>query len=151
LLKSFKDKAHLARQLSLPEWLALVEAWWMLFGFHLALRWASYDHLITLTRPLSEEKADSSSILVFAQRLKRLVDLASRLHLLPMTCLVKAFTLRWMLGRRGIPSQLRLGASKTLAEIHAHAWVEINGQTVGESEDITERFKVLDSSERTIS
>jgi hypothetical protein len=65
-------------------------------------------------------------------------------------CLVKAFALRWMLAQHGIPVQLRIGANKASEGIHPHTWVEIDGQPIGESEDITERFKVLDSVGREI-
>jgi hypothetical protein len=147
LWKSFRSKVLIARQLSLREWWILVEAWWVLFGFYLVLRWLSYDRLKTLLRLNYAEKADPARVLAIAQRLQKLVYLASRLHLLSMTCLPRAFTIRWMLGRRGIPAQLRIGMNKTSTGIHAHAWVEIDGQPIGESEDITERFKILGSME----
>ena len=145
--KSFRSKVLIARQLSLGEWLTLAEAWWVLFGFYLALRWLSFDRLKTLIRPNSAEKADPVRVLAIAQQLHKLVYLASRLHLLSMTCLPRAFTLRWMLGRRDIPAQLRIGISKTATGILAHAWVDVEGETIGESEDIPERFKILDTLE----
>jgi hypothetical protein len=60
-----------------------------------------------------------------------------------MTCLPKAFTLRWKLSRNGIPAQLRIGTNKTSSGIRAHAWVEVDGVAIGEPEDITDRFKML--------
>jgi hypothetical protein len=132
----------------LSEWLLLLEAWWMLLIFYLALGWLSYDRL-TIPAPLVNKKcAASFDDLVFAQRLQRLVGSASRLHLLSMTCLVQALSLRWMLSRRGIPAQLRLGVQKKLIGIHAHAWVELMEEPLGE-ENITERFHVLEPLERS--
>jgi hypothetical protein len=148
LWKSFRSKVFIARQLSLREWLTLVEAWGILFGFYLALRWLSYDRLKKMIHLNTSEKADPARALAIAQRLHKLVYLASRLHWLSMTCLPRAFALRWMLGRRGIPAQLRIGMNKTSTGIHAHAWVDIEEETIGESEDITERFKILGSMER---
>jgi hypothetical protein len=52
------------------------------------------------------------------------------------------------LGRRGIPSRLCIGANKSSMGIRAHAWVEVEGQAIGEPEDIVERFKILGSMER---
>jgi len=144
LWKAFKDKTLLAWQLSLPEWLALVEAWWILLGFYLALFWVSYDRLAATPRPILNKIAGESNVLVLAQRLQLVVGMAARLHLLPMTCLVKALTLRFMLSRRGIEAQLRIGANKTSTGLSAHAWVEIQGQPISESEDLAERFKVID-------
>jgi hypothetical protein len=147
LWKSLKSKLIIAKQLSLRDWLKLVEAWWVLFGFYLALRWLSFDRLKTLIHPSSSEKADPARDLVAAQQLYKLVYLASRLHLLSMTCLPRAFAIRWMLGRRNIPAQLRIGIRKSETGILAHAWVDVEGEAIGESEDIPERFKILETME----
>jgi hypothetical protein len=145
LLKLLKKKAYLARQFSLSDWLSLVEAWWMLFYFHLALRWVSYELIIAPILLPPEITRDVSIALSVAQMLQRLVGYASRLHLIPMTCLIKSITLQKMLNRRNIPAQVCIGVNKTLAEIHAHAWVEVNGVAIGEAEDVAENFKVLKS------
>ena len=148
--KSFKAKARGVRQLTFPEWLMLVEAWWVLLGFYLVLSRVSYERLNSATSKTANENARASSDLDAAQRLSQLVGIAARLHLLPMTCLVKAFTLKWKLGRLGIPAELCIGANKTSSRIHAHAWVEIMGQAVGESEANIGTFKVFKPSERSI-
>jgi hypothetical protein len=74
-----------------------------------------------------------------------LVSLAGRLHLPPMTCLPRALTLRRMLSRHAIPSKLRIGMNKAPTGMHAHAWVEVDGEAVGEPEDIADDFRVLQS------
>jgi len=84
-----------------------------------------------------------SDPLIFAQHIQRLVGYAAHLHLIPITCLVRSLTLQKILHERNIPAQLRIGFNKTLAEIHAHAWVEVIGEGLGESEDVTEKFKIL--------
>ena len=150
LWKSLKRKALLARQLSLGDWLLLAQAWWVLLGFWLALRWASYERLHELASSNPDVMIVASSSLDSAERLYRLVGMASNLHFLPMTCLVKATTLCWMLSIRGIPAQLRIGANKDASGIRAHAWVEIQGRIIGESQGITESFRVLSPSEQTL-
>jgi hypothetical protein len=142
LLNSFRNKLRIARSLSFSDWLTLVEAWWGLLGYYLVLRKISYERLQS-AHGMSEGSANS---LPTAQRLHRLVVLASRLHVLPMTCLVQALTLRRMLGRRGVPSRLVIGAGKTPLGIHAHAWVEVQGQSIGEQK-VAERFSPLTSAE----
>jgi hypothetical protein len=132
------------------EWLLLAEAWCVLFGFYLALRWMSYDRLNTFISQDSKESTNSYNPFIFAERLKRLVEISSHLHLLPMTCLVKSSALSWMLVQRGVPIQLRIGVGKTLTGIYAHAWVELKGVPVGEAGDITERFKILAPLEHTL-
>jgi hypothetical protein len=144
-LKLIKDKVYLARQLSLSNWLALFEAWWILFYFYLVLPWVSYERIITPVLLSPETACDLSIALPVAQMLQRLVGYASRLHLVTMTCLIKSITLQKMLYRRNIPAQVYIGVNKTLAEIHAHAWVEVNGVAIGEAENVAENFKVLKS------
>jgi len=143
LLSSFKHKVFVAQNISISEWLLLVEAWWILLGFYLALLFMSYDRLNKWMPSLLRKKSNSFAHQAFAERLKQLVDISSRLHLLPMTCLVRSLALRWMLSRCGIPVQLCIGVSKTLIGMHAHAWVEIYGQPIGDAQDVAERFKKL--------
>lgn len=131
----WKHKVSLARGLSAVDWLNLLEAWWTLPAYWLALRWQRYDHL-------HYDSSTGSPDLPRAERLHRLVLWASRLHFLPMTCLVQSCTLRRMAARRGIQAQVRIGVARTAHDLHAHAWVEVNGHPIGE-EGITEKFKAL--------
>ncbi|MBI5298059.1 MAG: lasso peptide biosynthesis B2 protein [Chloroflexi bacterium] len=133
------DKARLARGLSAADWLVLAEAWWTLPAYWLALRWVSYDRL---GREPDGGKVDLPAV----ERLHRLVTWASRLQLLPMTCLVRACTLRRTAARRGLQAQVRIGAARNVEGIHAHAWVEVDGQVVGE-DGVAGQFKVLKSSQ----
>ncbi|MBI5964687.1 MAG: lasso peptide biosynthesis B2 protein [Chloroflexi bacterium] len=150
MLKSLKNKVLLARQFLFSEWLILIEAWWLLLGFYLALRWLSYGRLNKLMPSAIGEGLTSSSRLAYAERLKHLVEISSRLHLLHITCLVKSFALRWMLTRRGISVQLCIGIGKTSSEVHAHAWVEMAGVPIGEAADVADRFKILGSVEQVL-
>jgi hypothetical protein len=50
------------------------------------------------------------------------------------TCLPRSLTLWWLLRRRGIESELRLGVRKDGDSIVAHAWVECEGEVVGDKE-----------------
>jgi hypothetical protein len=146
LWKSFQHKLQTARQLSPGDWLSLAEAWWVLLGFHLALGWVKLDRLEAFTRPAQEKNAVPPEALARAWQRQRQVSMAARLHLLSMTCLPRALTLRWILGRGGIPAQLCIGMNKTSTGIYAHAWVNVAGEAIGEPEDISERFKILKGS-----
>jgi hypothetical protein len=143
LWKSFRYKLQTASELSLLDWLFLIEAWWGLLGFYLAIRLVSFDRLEAFTHVTTKKKKAPSGALAWAWGRQRLVSLAARLHLLSMTCLPRALTLRWMLGRNGIPAQLCLGMNRSSTGLLAHAWVEMEGQAIGEPEDISDRFKIL--------
>jgi len=57
-----------------------------------------------------------------------------------MTCLRRSLVLQRMLGRRSIPAELRLGVRKEEGQLKAHAWLEYQGQPVGEAEDLEEKY-----------
>ena len=143
MLNSLKNKVRLALQLSPSDWLYLGEAWGILLGFWLALRWFSYDSLSTSNLLIPKTQTRVPEPLKFADRLYQLVSWASCLHILPMTCLTKSLTLQRILVRRGIDAQIKIGAHKTSLKFGAHAWVEVNEQAIGESESTIAEFKVL--------
>jgi hypothetical protein len=135
-------RLRLAGKLSLLDWLALLDAWWGLLYFFFRLRWGSFERLAQTSIRNGGRVVDQLPV---AQHAARLVGWASRLHLLKMTCLPRSLTLRWMLGRRGIASELKIGARKTQIGIHAHAWVEVDGEMVGEAGGMEYEFSPLDS------
>ena len=53
------------------------------------------------------------------------------------TCLVRALTLRYLLGRLGVPCQLRIGVARRGANpLAAHAWVEVDGVPLSDGEEL---------------
>jgi Transglutaminase-like superfamily len=68
------------------------------------------------------------------QRVCRMVLAADRHSLLQNTCLERSLALWWLLARRGITTQLRIGARKSEGKFEGHAWVERNGEAIGEPE-----------------
>ena len=140
LWKRLRDRARLARELSPSDWLSLLEAWLALTVYWLSLHWASYERLSAA--PPSDSPVHAPA-LITARRLHRIIGLAARLHLLSMTCLVQSLSLRWMLKRRGIPSSVRIGAASVAGAVRAHAWLELDGEKIGESEDVDGLFRTL--------
>jgi hypothetical protein len=143
LWKLLRHKLRTAGQLSAGDWAGLVEAWIALLGFYLALHWVKFDRLEAFTRPAAEKGVVPADALAWAWRRQRIVSMAAGVHLVPITCLPRALVLRRMLSRRGIPAQLRIGMNKSSTKIFAHAWVEVQGEMIGEPEDIAERFIIL--------
>ena len=45
-------------------------------------------------------------------------------------CLEQSLALWWLLRRRGIPADLRIGVRKDAANFEAHAWVEAGGSGI---------------------
>jgi hypothetical protein len=90
-------------------------------------------------------KADQRSI----ERVGRAVKTASRY--IPSTCLTQALATIVILRRLGQPACLRIGVSKGKeGNLHAHAWVESQGNiVVGNLADLS-HFSVLPSLDRKL-
>lgn len=85
-------------------------------------------------------KADSRQIpLEDMQALGALVDIASRHTIGPATCLTRSLLLIWLLRRRGVRSQLRIGV-RVEGGMAAHAWVEFEDVPVNDQADIRLQF-----------
>jgi len=130
----------LASKLSLADWFYLSLAWWILLWYALYLKWGSFDYPASLT----VSGLPDSRVVDSARGLHQLVELASRLHFFPMTCLPRALTLKRLLAWCGIPSLLRIGVAGIGSRVQAHAWVVVAGVPVGEAEDVSEKFSILE-------
>jgi hypothetical protein len=74
------------------------------------------------------------------QTLGELVNIAARHTLGPRTCLTRSLLLGWLLRRRGVESQLRIGVRLTKGVLDAHAWVECDGIPVNDQPDVGTQF-----------
>lgn len=73
-------------------------------------------------------------------RIGTLVNIAA-LHVpFPATCLTRSLLLGWILRRRGVASQLRMGVRLTHGVLDAHAWVEHEGRPINDTQENVERF-----------
>lgn len=122
------------------------KAWGLLLAADLGLRALPFARVDRwLARPASGE-ADETAV----GRLVWATEAAARHHLYPMRCLPKALTLRRLLGRHGIESELRIGVARQDGGLAAHAWVERRGIPVGETWDVDERFAALQPHRRAV-
>jgi hypothetical protein len=77
------------------------------------------------------------------ERLQQIVGMAARNHMTSMSCLRRSFVLRTLLQAGGHEATLRIGARRENGDLHAHAWVEYQGQPLGESPETIGRFAPL--------
>lgn len=82
---------------------------------------------------------------VWVERQGDLVSHAARYCPHHPTCLIRALVLWFLLARRGVACDLRLGVEKTSQMLNAHAWVEWCGRPVMESPDVRQRYAVFDT------
>jgi len=56
------------------------------------------------------------------------------------TCLTRSLLLSWLLRRKGVRSELRIGVRLENGGLEAHAWVEHEGRPINDTDDVAERF-----------
>ncbi len=76
--------------------------------------------------------------------LGRAVNSAANYALGQPTCLTRSMLLCWLLRRRGIATQLRIGVKLDDGKLDAHAWVEHEGVPINDAEDVAQRFAPFD-------
>ena len=59
-------------------------------------------------------------------------------------CLQQSVTLWWLLRRRGVASDLRIGTRKDAQGLEAHAWVEVGGRALNENPDVHTHYQPFD-------
>ncbi|MBK7991648.1 MAG: lasso peptide biosynthesis B2 protein [Comamonadaceae bacterium] len=86
------------------------------------------------------KRAGKAMSLPDIQALGELVNIAARHTLGPRTCLTRSLLLGWLLRRRGVASDLRIGVRLTNGVLDAHAWVECDGIPVNDRPDVGAQF-----------
>jgi len=119
-----------SRRLILEAAAALAATWVGLrvLGFR---RWKSIFAWFA-SRRVGRARAAESAALGAAGAIARLADGAARHLFFRTNCLERSLVLCWLLERRGIGSQLRLGGRKEGGRFEAHAWVEVGGSVVND-------------------
>lgn len=126
-------------QLPWTERFVLFQAASLFVVVDLALRIVPFQRLLRLHRRLSAGPVTAGPPL---SRLIWLVQVAGRFTPVEATCLKRALVLSWFLGRRGVPTTLRIGVARRGGTLDAHAWLEYVGQEI-EGPTATEEYLLL--------
>ena len=104
-----------------------------------------WQGLLARTAPNPPRLGDvSESLLDRCRRIARIQrSVAGRLPF-QTNCLEQASVLWWLLRRRGIAAEMRIGARKEAARFEAHAWVEVGGVRFSEAGEGHPRFIPFD-------
>ena len=134
-----------AGRLSFREWGLFIHAWLLLLWVELALRFFSYARvsrwLSHIPNPTKKPQPPNPSANI--QTTLQWVDTASRNHILTITCLRRSLVAQNLLAQQGIPVELRFGIKKDNDAFCAHAWLEYQGQAIGEAEQLTQAYQPL--------
>ncbi len=79
-----------------------------------------------------------------AESVARMVSIAANHGFYSANCLKKSLLTWWLLGRRGIATELKIGVNKETGDFNAHAWVEYRGNVLIDATDIEDRFSAFD-------
>jgi len=107
-------------------------------------RWKALLLRLTLHRvdfPVSDPARIAS-----AHEIARIQVAVSRHLIFHANCLEQSLVLWWLLSRRGIPAELRIGARKEAGRFQAHAWVELGNVVLNDSGEAHLHFAPFDGS-----
>jgi hypothetical protein len=74
----------------------------------------------------------------------RMVLAAARNSPFPSTCLQRSLGLWWLLARQNVATEFLIGVKKDGEKFAAHAWVERNGEAIGEPDASHLHFAAFD-------
>jgi Transglutaminase-like superfamily len=106
-------------------------------------RWKALLVWLTPQTPDSAQAPDAAGIET-AREIARIQDAVCRHLIFHASCLEQSLVLWWLLGRRGIPAELRIGARKEAGRFEAHAWVEAGSLVLNDSGEAHLHFAPFD-------
>ena len=90
--------------------------------------------------PLSQ-----SDQLTIAKNIAKMVSIAANHGPYKANCLKKTLVTWWLLSRKGIHTELKIGVNKDEGDFNAHSWLEFQGEVLNDTADVDERFSVFNS------
>jgi Transglutaminase-like superfamily len=104
----------------------------------MGLRIAGFQRWKTMTARLTRNKMRTTETVASVETASQIarIELAVARRLpFSTNCLEQSLVLLWLLRRRGIPAELRIGARKQSNRFEAHAWVEFKGAVLNDAGD----------------
>lgn len=99
-----------------------------LFGYVRTRRWLERQSRVTAPRSPTPGDLDA------AENLARLAAIAGRRGPVTATCLRQSLLVYWLLRRRGLAPEFKIGVRKQGTVVDAHAWVELDGRALAAME-----------------
>jgi hypothetical protein len=114
-----------------------------LAGFHRwknVLAWLAPVTNTTAWQPDASQPSQQDA----AQTIARMAASATRNFFFATNCLEQSLVLWWLLRRRGIEAELRIGARKEFERFEAHAWVEVDSAVLNDASAEHQHFVPFD-------
>lgn len=140
----FIRKLNTARRLPMDQWIILIKGWFMMLYVRLRMDFTPFrgwrhwliQPPVETFKPLND--SEKSTIVTC----RRMVNLASRYHLINANCLPKSLTLKWMLENQGIECELKVGLNPQSRDFQGHAWLQRDEIVLNDSHDVATRYPV---------
>jgi hypothetical protein len=132
------------RQLTVRQRFTLLEAMALMPLAEIFLGLFRYHTLLAFLEkatPLRKGRATMS--MAKARKMGELANIAAWRGAYKVTCLRRSLVLWWMLRRRGVDSQVRIGVRMENGEFASHAWVERGGVVLNDAQDIGSWYTVM--------
>jgi hypothetical protein len=139
ILRTLRRKLRTAKSLTWQDWQDLALAWVMLLLVDIGLRTMPFLRLQRLLERTSQG-CSLEQYQVDVVRLEHLVGISARNNLYQMTCLRQALALQWMLAKRGVEVELKIGVRKWDDRLEAHSWLEWQEIPIGQTGLVMRRF-----------
>jgi hypothetical protein len=136
--------ARLSRALRRPDWPLLLQAYAALLGVELGVRFLGILPVWRVIQAQYRRPRRRPLPLTEVRHLHQIVQRAARRHLYAMRCLPQSLALAWLLARRGISVELRLGVRQDNGTLLAHAWLEADGRPLDVGATTAQPFRPLD-------
>jgi hypothetical protein len=114
-------------------------------GLHIGGLGRVQESLARLSAGGGTSRSSSGDPLLWGRTAGQMVAVAARHGLVRANCLAQALCLGYLLQRRRLACELRIGVSTAEGSFVAHAWVEQAGQVLNDSADVAERFAPFDT------
>jgi hypothetical protein len=129
--RRFRALSGSAKRLVFAAAVALTTTWvgLRLLGFR---RWKGLLVWLTLGM-INDSNATDSTLVDSARAVARMEQAVARRLFFKTNCLEQSLALWWLLRRRGIAAEIRIGARKNEGRFEAHAWVDFGGVVLNDA------------------
>ncbi len=136
------------QSLPLGDRFKLIAYAFLLVQVQIALSWFGYQKVYTFlaTHPGKRHifPGQAGKALDEAKHCVYLVSIAARYGIVRATCLRQALLAFWLLCRRGIFTELRIGVRKVEGSINAHAWLKYGEDVITEGSQVEKNFSAFE-------
>jgi hypothetical protein len=94
-------------------------------------------------RQLAKYRGTEIEAIEVSKHISYLVSVASGYGLFHFSCLRRSLLIWWLLRRKGIQTDLRIGVKKQEGQLYAHAWIKLGNEIINDSVEVERTFSAF--------